>query len=163
MTDSRNAEPILDILSGLQRRRGFLGLRMETFSLIVTPWRLVLAAVSSGLMKEAVIQARREAKEHGAGFMGQWGAQLAWMEILERRYREMPVEAIVDKFPGSFCLLSTEVRNISTRTEEDDEGGRDIHELRIETSSDKYRFQLMRGTADEARKILGQHLPNVMR
>lgn len=162
MADTRSAEPIMDVLSGLQRRKGFLGLKMENFSLIVTPRRLVFAAVSSGVMREAVRQARREAKDHGAGFVGQWGAQLAWMGVLERRYREMPVDAMIDQFPGSFYLLNTDIRSISTRTEEDDEGSRDTHELHIETSSAKYRFQLMRGTADEARKILSQHMPNTM-
>ena len=161
MTNPRNAELIMDVLTGLQRRKGFLGLKVETFNLIVTSRRLVFAAVSSGLMKEAIMQARREAKGHGAGFMGQWGAQLGWMKVLERRFFLIAVNAFLEQFPGSFSLLHTDVRSIVARSDEDDEGGRVTHEVLIETAGEKLRFQLTHGTADEAREVLGQHIANV--
>ena len=163
MTELTSDEPILTILSSLQRRRGFLGLKVETYNVIITPQRLVFAAVSSGLMKEAVAEAREEAKRQGAGFMGQWGAQFGWLGILDERYRQMPVEAILAQYAGSFAVPSAEVRRVTTHSSEDDESGRETHEVQFDTTSGKHRFQLVNRTAAEARELLSQYLPGVVR
>jgi len=163
MPDVTSSEPIVAVLSGLQQHKGFLGLKVQTYNLVITPTRLVFAAISSKLMNEAVAQARAEAKSQGAGFFGQWGAQFGWMGVLERRLLATPVDAIFDKFPGSFSLPAAEVRRITLRTEEDEESARETHEVRIEAASGKYRFQLAGKTAAEARAILSQALPGVVR
>ncbi|MBC7238094.1 MAG: zinc ribbon domain-containing protein [Chloroflexi bacterium] len=157
-----DAEPILAILSGLQRRSGFLGLKAQTFNLIITPRRLILAAVSPKLMKEAVAQARDQAKGQGAGFLGQWAAQFRWMGVLEQRYWQMSVDDIIPQFPGSFTLPVAELRRISFSSYEDDESGQETHRMVIEANSGKYRFVLT-GKSDDARKLLSQVLPEVTR
>ena len=159
---SAQPEAIVAILTGLQQRKGFLGLRYQTYSLIVTPRRLVFARVSAKLMNQAVAQSRAEAKDQGRGFFGQWAAQFGWLTVLEQSYRKTPVDTILTQYPGSFTLLSAEVRRITANTDEDDDSGKVTTELRIETTSGKYRFLLAGKTADEALRILREAMPSVV-
>ncbi|MFH1085600.1 MAG: hypothetical protein V1772_07545 [Chloroflexota bacterium] len=95
--------------------------------------------------------------------MGQWGAQFAWQDTLIRRYQQMPVDAILREFGGSWALPVAQVRRISTSTEDDDESGRETHKVRIEATAGKYDFILAGRTAGQAREILRGALGAVVR
>ena len=157
------AEPIVAVLPGLQQHKGFLGLKVNQYNLLITPQRLVFAAMSTQLMKEMVQAARDRAKADGANWVGQLGAQFAWMDLLVQRLETMTPDAILAEFAGSFAMGRDEVRRITTRTFGDDDSGRHTHEVRIEAASGKLKFTLASKTADEARQILVGALPGVVR
>ncbi len=152
------AEPIYGIIPGLRRGKGFLGMGSETFNLILTPGRMVFASFTQQMMKEAVVAARQEAKSQGKGFLGQWGAQMGWLEQICRPYHSMPVDAIIASNPGSFFIPYGTVKRVRVnQTGDDDEPSRT--ELMVEAAGGKHRFDLTGMSAHEARKLLRQILP----
>lgn len=163
------AEPIVGIIT-LQRRKGFMGASVETFSMLVTPGRLAMVLVSNQAMKDAVVAARDQARAEGKGFFGQVGAQMGWMNVLYRQYQETPVDVSLVQSPGSFVILNQEIRSIQVKdpaiiqiglaaTREDN----DKTEMTIETGTGKQKWELVNMKAKEARQILQQTLGGVVR
>ena len=153
------AEPILTVLALVQRTKGFLGMGRDSFSLIVTPGRLVFVAVSDAQRNQAITAAREGAKQSGKGWMGQVAAQMAWLQLVLQSYQNVPVETLIAQTPGSFFLPLTTIRQIRFDTDDDGEG-QPIHRMSLDTTTGKHRFQLAGITAHDAKKqlrpILGQ-------
>jgi hypothetical protein len=136
-------------------------MRQDSYTMIVTPKRLVFASVSTDLMKAAVKDAREDAKRQGKGFLGQWGAQLAWLDVLHRTYQTMTVDAILRQYPGSFAIANHQIRRIRYKRNWDEEGGPGSDELVLRTADGKYRFKLLTGDLGQVKKLLRQTLGRV--
>ncbi|MBC7233951.1 MAG: zinc ribbon domain-containing protein [Chloroflexi bacterium] len=160
------AEPIIDVIP-LQRRSGFMGMTVENFNMIVTPQRLVLIPVSKQEMQEAVKTAQEEARAAGKGFFGQWAAQLAWLQVLYRKYRTTPVAELAQT-PGSVVLWNREVRSIRLSDPRVVQRGSATEQtsaysqIALETTRGGFKFDLLMMKAGEARKILQQTLGGVV-
>jgi zinc ribbon protein len=157
------AEPILETIPALQRRKGFLGMGRETLSLILTPVRLVFLPVTTQQMNDAVRAARQQAKDQGKGFFGQWSAQLAWIGVLCEQYRATPLDALIAQHPGSFFILNGQVSSIRLKDRLDRETNRTQQQMTIQSVGGKYRFELIGMPTGEARQILKQVLPHAVR
>lgn len=160
------AESIINVIP-LQRRSGFMGLSVESFNMVVTPQRLILVPITKQEMQEALKTAREQARAAGKGFFGQWGAQLAWMQVLYERYRATPVDQLAQK-PGSLVIWNQEVRSIRLKdppiVEAGDYGSTSNYtKMSIETSRGKFSFELLTMKAKEAREILQQTLGGTVR
>ena len=141
--------------------KGPLGMRQDSYNVIVTPTRLIFAYVSPDLMKAAVKDAREEAKRQGKGFLGQWGAQLAWLDVLHRRYQTMTADAILRQYPGSFVIANHQIRRVRYKRNWDEAGGQGSDELILRTVDGKYRFKLLSGNLGQVKKLLRQTLGRV--
>jgi hypothetical protein len=155
-------EPIVGILAGLQRHGGFLGIKKETFNLIVAPSRLVFAAVTQPMMKEAVATANAEAKAEGKGFFKRMAAQMGWMEVICRQYAAMPVDAILAQFPGSYAIANGQLQRIRFHQSFADEDHEATRQMVIVTAGGKQRFDLPLGIG-EAKDLLKQTVPHLVR
>jgi hypothetical protein len=155
-------EPIVGILTGLQRHSGFLGMKKDTFNLIVTPMRLVFAAVTQQMMKDAVATASAEAKAQGKGFLKRVAAQMAWMNVICRQYETMPVDAILAHFPGSYAIANGQIERIRFHESFADEDHEATRQMVVVTTGGKQRFDLQTGVR-EAKKTLKQTLPHLVR
>lgn len=152
-------EVIVGIIPALLRRKGFMGLGSETFNLILTPTRLIFAAVSSETMKEAVALARQQARERGEGAFGQYAAQQGWAGVLSQQYETMSADAILARFSGSFCLTNDEIRQIKLRAAAaDDDAPQTQAELSVEATGSKHKFEFSSQPVKEARRLLQQTL-----
>lgn len=156
-------EPILEIIPALQRRKGFLGMGRETFNLILTPARLVFVPVTVQEMNDAVRAARQGAKGQGKGLFGQWSAQLAWVDVLCQQYRAMPLDAVIAQHPGTFFILNGQVSGIRFKDTLDPQTNRTQQQMTIQSVGGKHRFELSGMPTGEARRILKQVLPHVVR
>lgn len=157
------SEPILGIVPGLQRQGGLLGLKFETFNLVVTPHRLVLAFVPQKMMNEAINAARNEAKSEGKGWLGQVSAQMGWLNVICRQYQTMPVETILSQTPGSFFIPMATIRRVRVNDLYDHERNMSRQELVVESTGGRYRFNLVGTSSGEARHILRQVLGDVVK
>jgi hypothetical protein len=154
-------EAILGVIPGAQRRKGLFG--VQTFTLIVTDERLVLAEMTKQLMNQAVKEANAEVKRQGKGWLGQIAAQMGWMGRLAQRYQAMPVEAALRERPDNFFILNSHVRRASLNDDHDDDSGKTTVKLTIEANSGKHGFQLVGIQVGEARSILQQALGAAVR
>ncbi|MBN1315496.1 MAG: zinc ribbon domain-containing protein [Anaerolineales bacterium] len=150
---SAGAEPIVGIIP-VQRSKGFLGLGVESFNMILTPNRLVFALMTQKMMNQAVKDARAEAKSEGKGFFGQWGAQLGWLSVVHRQYQSMPIDAILNQYPGSFLIANAEIKKVRFKDNTDDESGKSEYEINIDTVRGKFKFKLVYTSISEAKKLM---------
>ena len=155
-------EPIVGILTGLQRHGGFLGVKKEPFSLIVTPTRLVFAAVTQQMMKDAVATANAEAKAQGKGFFKRMAARMAWMNVICRQYERMPVDAILAQFQGSYAIANGQIERIRFHERSADEDHGATRQMVVRTAGGKQRFDLQTSVR-EAKNLLKQTLPHLVR
>jgi len=161
------AEPIVDVILGLQHQKGILGLALDTYSLIVTPSRLVFAHLDKPTMNAFVQRAKVEARAQGKGFLGQWGAQLGWMALLDRDLRAATPDQILAHSPKSFSLPHHSVSRVRVRRKTGAEGDTITHvTLVIDASSGKHRFQIpttTRVTVRDLKRRLSRVLGNRVR
>ena len=157
------AEPILDVITALQRRKGMLGMRSETFNLILTPARLLFVPVTSQEMREAIRQAQTEAKAQGRGLLGQMAAQMAWTDVIADRYRSMPVDAVLAQYPGSFYILGNQVSRVRFRETDSDDDATTNVTMTVESTGGKHRFDVSRVPGGNVQRRLRQALPHAVR
>jgi hypothetical protein len=150
-------EPIVGTAPGLQQRKGFMGVKAESYNLVVTPARLVFAYVSSDTMKAEVTEANREAKAQGKKWMGVVAAQMAWAQRLCAKYQSMTVEAILDRYPGSFCIANGEIKKVRLGAPSDDESNIQ-GVMNVETLSGKHSFDLVSVQPQDVKRLLQQTL-----
>lgn len=159
-----NVEPILGVITGLQYSTGFLGLKVQTLSMVVTPVRLILVPISNREMNQVVLAARQEAKAQGKGFFGQVGAQLSWMNLLVRQYQSMSAQAILSQYPGSFFIANAQVSRVRFKNSsfDADDGTESPAEMRLDAAQ-KYRFVLRGTSMRDARNLMQQTLGAVVK
>lgn len=165
---SAPAEPIVNVIP-MQQRSGFMGVSVKSFNMIVTPQRLILIPITKQEIDEAVRTAREQARAAGKGFFGQWGAQLAWMQVLYERYRATPVERLAQT-PGCTVIWNQEVRSVRLKDPPALRAGvsRDYDEktyptIELETTRGRFKFELLTMKAREVRPILQETLGAVVR
>jgi hypothetical protein len=148
------------VLSFLERRKGLVG--SDAFTLVLTPERLVLARLTSDMVKAASEEARQEAKAQGKGFFGQWGAQLGASRVIAQRYYQMPVEAILGEHPDNFQIPLSQIQKVQVKHGQYDEEQNNPDYLIIQAGN-KMRFNLKGISAGEAKKALKQVLGDRVR
>lgn len=126
----------------------------ETFNMLLTPNRLVFAVMTTKMMNDAVKDARADAKAEGKGFFGQWGAQLGWLKTVQRQYQSMPIDAILNQYPGSFLISNSEIKKVRFHENTDDDSGRTESEITIETVRGKFKFKLVYTSISDAKKLM---------
>ena len=156
-------EPIVDIIPNLRQSKGFLGMGSSMFNLIVTPGRLVFAAFTNQMMKEAVKVARTQAKEQGKGFFGQWGAQLGWSKVICQSYYNTPIDTILAQNPGSFFVPNRSIKKVRVREDYDEDSSSSQVDLEVQAAGGKYKFQIQYGSARDIKKKLGGVLGRVVK
>ncbi len=140
-----------------------MGLKYESFNLIVTPYRLILAFVTKPMMDEAITAAREQAKAQGKGWLGQVGAQIGWLGLVCQRYQSMTVDAILALTPGTFFIPLNTVRQVRFKDVRDAEDQIRGTELIIETAAGKHTFALVGASERDARNALRQVLGNLVK
>ena len=157
------AEPVLGFVPTVQRRSGFMGLKAEAFTVMVTPARLVFVPISSNEMKQAVAEARDRAKQAGKGFFGQWGAQLGWLGVLHERLALTPIEHTLASRPGCFAIPNAAIRRAKIEVDLGDEDSRSSTTLVIETHSGKQTFEVTNGSSRQIGALLKQALGDIVK
>lgn len=146
-----SGEPVLGVITGAQRRKGLFG--FQSFSIVVTPQRLVFAEMSNKMMNEAVKEMNRRAKAAGKGMLGVIAAQMGWMNVLVEKYSAMAPDAALAEGKDNFFIPNNTIHKVSI-WEQDDDDGPSWTMCKIEAVSGKYEYRLTAGNAKEARQIL---------
>ena len=150
-----NPEVVLGILPFISRRKGLFG--SESFNLVITPYRLIFAQVTTDMMQASAQQSVEAAKEEGKGWIGRTAAAWSSRSALWQRYFQMPVEAILAEQPGNFFVLVNQVKQARIDAGYDPESTAP-DTLTIESTMGKQKFNLGDGNSNDARKLLQQVL-----
>ncbi len=153
----------MGIIPGVQSHSGFLGLKVESYNLILTPRRMIFAFVSKQMMQQAVNEARLEAKAQGKGLLKQMAAQMSWLQNMSRKYETMPPQTILTQYPGSFDVQNGAVHKIRLRQSTDEDSGQTTRTMIIEALGKKRKFSLTAMGTRDAKRLLQQTLGGIVR
>lgn len=138
-------ESVVNVIPGAQHHSGFLGMKIQVFTIVLTNMRILFAAQSSDMMKANVQRARDQAKNQGKGFFGQWGAQLS--ANTGREYLEKSPQFILAEQPGNFAINVDQLRSIrvweTQSSDENDYSSSYYMEFEIPGGKHKFSFNLL--------------------
>jgi len=126
------------------RRPKSLG-RYDSYTGVVTSQRIIFAQMTGDMVKQAVQQARDQAKAEGKGFFGQWQEQLRASFGYAQRYLTMPPAAIGSETPGNYAVDNSTVREVKIKHKEIRSGG-DVQsrefEMEVHSANGKVEFKM---------------------
>lgn len=157
------AEPVVTMIPGLNRRKGFMGMGADIIFLVTTPMRVILVLVSTDAMKSAVNTARERAKAEGKGMLGQVAAQMGWAGIIMDQIQSMPVDALMMQFPGTTFYYNNAIRKVTVQTPMDEDSNVAM-EIIIEAGGEKIKLESQGSTNTKSvKQALAQTLGGVVR
>jgi hypothetical protein len=117
----------------------------KVYTLVFTDRRLILAEMTSALVKVAAERARNETKAAGGGLLRQMGAQLKSSFGFGVQYLAMDPAAILAETAGNVALIPAEVHSIKVERHQknSNEGDFSVNYLRVilETGAGKRTFE----------------------
>ena len=118
--------------------------RYDSYSGVVTSQRLIIAQMTSDMLKDAAQKARDDAKAEGKGFFGQWSDQLKMSFNFSQRYLTMEPSAILSEAPENFALNNDEIKELKLNLKNIRQGNTNLHEFEMEvvSGSGKYEFRM---------------------
>jgi hypothetical protein len=136
-------EVVIGVIPSAKTKTGMFS--STAYTLVVTNYRLLFAKMTNDLVKENTAQVRAEAKAQGAGFFGQWGAQLKAAFAFAQRYLAMHPEAILAETPGNGFVAPAQVRQIKVERKwrsagSDDDSSQPYLRITIETTAGKTTY-----------------------
>ena len=144
-------EPVAGVITGLQRRKGLLG--YQSWTLVLTPQRLIFALLTQQMINDAVRQAQENAKREGKGLLARVAAQMGYLNLVAERYAAMPVDETVAEQSENFFFPLSEVKKVKVERREGAQEQLSSH-LVFETTSGKYEFELKAGAPGDAKQVL---------
>lgn len=150
-----SAEQIVSILAGITIASGFMGLKRKSYTMIMTNYRVILAELTSEMLKTAMEQARSETKADGGGFFKQWGAQIGASFAYAEQYAQMTPDAALAQNPENFAWDRGAIEKIKlhagmTRNE----GADDPDYITVKVAGEKFKLLLTGGTLAHSKEAL---------
>jgi hypothetical protein len=161
-------ETIIGVIPSAKTKTGMFS--TAAYTLVVTNYRLIFARMTNDLVKQNTERVRAEAKAGGAGFFGQWGAQLKAAFAFAQRYMAMHPEAILAESPGNTFIAPSQVRQLKVERKWRSAGGDDdnsqayLHII-IETTAGKTSYDTDGETpgVNDAKLLLSRTFGNLVR
>jgi hypothetical protein len=154
-------EHIYGVISGASRKRGFLGMNADNYTLVVTNQRILFATLTKEIMQQQVELAREAAKAQGKGLLSQWGAQLT--TNVGQHYYQMDPQAILAEHPANFFYLNSQIRSVHIRRYADDETFKVEYTMELDTVTGKVKLNFSLLNENEVRNLLSQTLGPIVR
>lgn len=121
--------------------------RYDSYVGVITNQRLILARLTTDMIKDSVTRARNEAKAQGKGLLGQVSNQMKeFYSGYTNRYFNMTPSAILSESPSNFGLNNQDISEIRMRTKDSKQGqvsGADEEfEVEILSGGNRYEFRM---------------------
>lgn len=155
------AEPILGIIPWVMRKSGMMGLKVENFTLIVTPRRLIFALLTNQARGQNVQRAQQEAKAAGKNAFQQLQARMNADN--GAYYFQMTPDMALAENPANFFILNQQVLSAKISSYGDDDSGVTTYHLHLEGGFGKLKFELGRCDERGSKQVLRQALGAAMR
>lgn len=114
----------------------------DTYTIVVTPRRMILAQMTQPMLNAAIAEANARAKAEGKGFFGIMGDQLAASFGFGKRYETMPPEQALHETPSNSAIENQRITTIKLKLIEKDNNGMDTREFKmiIESMDGKFEY-----------------------
>ncbi len=155
------AEPILGIIPWVMRKSGLMGLKVENFTLIVTPRRLIFAMLTNQARGQNIQRAQQEAKAAGKNAFQQLQARMSADN--GAYYWQTTPDAALAENSANFFILNQQVQSAQISSYGDDESGVTTYNLHLQGGFGKLKFELGRCDERASKQVLRQALGAAMR
>jgi len=155
------SETIVSVLPPGDLRSGFLGMHTESFVLVLTNARILVAQQTSELIKENARLAKETAKQSGRGFFSQWGAVMG--SSSSQRYLQMQPQAILNETAGNYFIANNQIRSVRIKENHDFETSQSEVKLTLDTTGNKIELIYRQASKKAIKQTLQQTLGNMVR
>lgn len=104
-------EEVLGVIPNARKMK-MLGAAWDTYTIVVTGRRMILAQLTQQMMNVAIAEANARAKAEGKGFFGIIGSQLSASFGFGKRYETMSPDVALTETPGNVAIDNTRITAI---------------------------------------------------
>ena len=157
------SESVIGIVPTLKKGKSFG--RWDTYTMVVTDTRSILAQMTGEMIKQIGAEAQRKAKEEGKGFFARWAELMKANLSFSQRYLDMSPDEALNEAPGNFAIANSDIRSIKIRSKSQSSGNDDadriVTELTVEGAGKKlvYTMDSFSGeTKDMLKSVFGDRV-----
>jgi predicted nucleic acid-binding Zn ribbon protein len=134
-------EQVIGVI-GYARKMKMLGISYDTYNLIITDRRMIIAQLTQEMLNAAIAEAQAQAKAEGKGFFGIMGDQMAASFQYARRYETMPPDAALQETPGNIAIENAAITALYLKLYDDENTTQSEFRLTIKSSTGKNEFRI---------------------
>lgn len=144
-------ERVVAVMPYVLRKKGLLGFRQESYTLVMTESRLLFAQMTKQLQKkqsDELSKLSQENQKAGRGFFASWGDSIAAGLTWYDRYLAMEPETILKETATNFALSKKEIDSVTSNTgvrSNNNDSRNSLPDLIFKTKNGKEKFLLARG------------------
>jgi hypothetical protein len=136
-------EQVIGVI-GNARKMKMLGASWDTYALVVTDRRLIMAQLTAAMLNAAYKEAAEAAKAEGKGFFGQMANQLSTAFQYCRKYETMPPDLALAETNGNLALENVRITAVNMKDKPTHKGSMEYHEfiMTVQSAEGKFEFHI---------------------
>jgi hypothetical protein len=146
-----NGEEVMGVIANARKMKMF-GASWDTYTIVVTNRRMILAQMTQSLLNAAIMEAQVKAKAEGKGFFAIVKDQMAAQFRFALRYETMSPDQALAETAGNFTIENPQITAISLKL--NDSGEMEYSEFNIIIESSGGKFEYLIGEDDRFINLL---------
>jgi len=148
-----SGEQIIGVI-GNARKMKMLGASWDTYALVITDRRMIIAQLTADMLNAAYKEAAEKARTEGKGFLGQMAHQMAVAFQYCQKYETMPPDSALAETKGNRAIDNMRISAIEMNDKATRKGSMDYHEFIMTVQSADGKFEFYIGEDDRFITIL---------
>ncbi len=148
----QGSEQVIGVI-GNARKMKMLGAAWDTYALVITDRRMILAQLTTDLLNAAYKEAAERAKAEGKGYFGQVAHQMSVAFQYCQKYETMPPEFALAETKGNRAIENVQISAVYLK-EKPDNGSMEFSEFIMTVQSTEGKFEFHIGEDDRFINIL---------
>jgi hypothetical protein len=144
-------EEVMGVIANARKMKMF-GASWDTYTIVVTNRRMILAQMTQSLLNAAIMDAQAKAKAEGKGFFAIVKDQMAAQFRFALRYETMLPDQSLAETAGNFAIENTQITAITLKL--NDSGEMEYTEFKIIIESSGGKFEYLIGEDDRFINLL---------
>jgi len=149
----QGGEQIIGVI-GNARKMKLLGAAWDTYALVVTDRRMILAQLTADKLNAAYKEAAEKAKVEGKGFLEQWAHQMSVAFHYCQKYETMPPEFALAETKGNRAIENLRITAVNMKEKPTHKGSMEYQEFIMTVQSADGKFEFYIGEDDRFINIL---------
>lgn len=144
-------EEVMGVIANARKMKMF-GASWDTYTIVVTNRRMILAQMTQSLLNAAIMEAQAKAKAEGKGFFAIVKDQMAAQFRFALRYETMSPDQSLTETAGNFAIENLQIAEINMKL--NDSGEMEYSEFKIIIESSDGKFEYLIGEDDRFINLL---------
>jgi RNA polymerase subunit RPABC4/transcription elongation factor Spt4 len=139
----QGGEQVIGVI-GNARKMKMLGASWDTYALVVTDRRLILAQLTADMLTAAYKEAAEKAKAEGKGFLEQMAHQMSVAFQYCRKYETLPPDLALAETKGNRAIENIRITAINVKNKPTHDGSLEYHEfiITVQSADGKFEFHI---------------------